>query len=1818
MNIEELKTKYPQYADIPDQELAEGLRKKYYSNLDKQDFYSKIGLEYKKEDFSPSFLETVQGGYENLRGAGAALSAGVGSLFGNEEWEQAGREGYAQRQAQAQELLQDATDWRDIFDADTVPEGAGRALDYIKEQVGMNSPQMAAIIAGGMAGSKIAPMVGGPIGTAVSKIGGFTTGSFLAAQPMFTGFNLGRQIDEGQELDLPKAAFYATGQAAAESVFASVLTRTGLGETATKILGSNPGIARRITGKIGEAIAIGVPTEVFQQSLERASANLEVMSEDAFDEYLDSAFSAFAQGGGFGVISGIPKGTPKRTQEDISRMLAEEISVSEAPKSNIIKTPEEANQLFNSVNILPDAFPEEAKVKAANILVDRAEQNRLRYEEMIAGVPEGQLTARQLRSSTALQAPIPANQTIRTAQSLDTIGLEALNTEVQLKELADFISPVTPTPLNPEFRIGPRTPVEASTDEVQNQARVVLKYRKKRFSRLEKDAESTIPEIPGYILSDQKNLQARYQQNLSLPLKDLVTKAKEEYNMPEKELKKANGQLLTKKNIADLIAREDGKRLEIENPETKKPYPRFQRDLRYGPEDVATPSLEYRPVSPKVGQAMPFLELANNVKALELSQTNRKKYQDLSRSLDKIVKEIGGPQVSFKPLDTAFEIKDGKMATPLRGLQQGNIVYTALAFNDLAGYSNLENALHEVWHYVYDNSDISVFTENDRSVIEKDLPRIKKVLVEEYGLSGSEVDILASGPEGRSEVVATLFGKYAESRRKEQGSSNIPPTTQKVFNKVIKLLRRFQNALNGLGFKSFEDVFDKTLEGEKAPRKALEDAVYNSKIARMQRIADEIQEKHWESLEENSENLVKEAIEKQQTQAEKLSLYGRTLSSFAHLASKNPILGAAFGIVKEREAQQAQIANTFKNKALKWLSEPSKEVRNYTAGVLDVLRRTNQTLNVLDDGSATYEKDGKTIRILNPETVSIIQSLNSGFKEALNIAEKQIRTALNQIAPGALTSDITELEQTLAEMVDGGASSQEDLAFFEDQIESLKTVVSSRKSGYIPHMRFGEYGFTVYAKDDYNFKLKKPKQNRTPVFHGQVEEGGFRGKYNAYQYKDVQKRLEKYRNDPNFVIASPNNGLDGFEMTYKNVFNKLGNEHVTLEMLSALLGNQKSEDSYKDIKSKIERNVRMGRGFARRFAESRDIEGYSTDWDRVVNSYFSSASVYFARNEYDPLLKDLQTKADAMIGKTERNKQVLDRLNRYIEYMGSPQESFQAVRSLNFIWTMGLNVSSAALQIMTLPTTSLGSMTQYNPNVLENMGLLSKYFSLAMKEFTDANAWTEENGMKIFRLDNPELLKKLKEKHRFNDKQISFVKKMFENNATGAAFTEEMSGVKNYETRSAFGKTQGFASGIVNRSGFMISAMEQATRFATVMAHHELMSNNPKALSKAQEILQGDNRFQVQRKLSKMNLVEDVAMFGLDESHAVFGKLGRGEILRGGLGAFVFPFMTYPQMAVEFLMRMSGRGKEGARALTLTLGSLAFFAGLAGLPGGELFKELLEEIYKAVGKQDIDIDYLIRMKSSEIFGDPRPGLFLTQGVFRAYGGMDVSQRIGLPIVGQDLILAALGVQGDMTDLAGVQGSMATNAIKAWQSYNTDQSGAKVMSLLSPTALSNLLKAYTFYDEGVKTGSVENPKTLVKKEDIRENPGSIVLRAMGVTSNRIADSRDAIMAARQLSQQHRPKMNSFRAKGRTYANKVSEAIEENNKKKKDLYTKKYNDLTDEVLNYLQKNDIMYDIANFHRSIADSVDQAMVGGVRVEDMSRATRDKYDLLLKTFRQE
>jgi hypothetical protein len=1780
------RAQYPAYSDMSDAELTDALHKTYYSDIDRKEFNNKIGFKGMAQGADGvTFLDSIKAGIENMGSAGIALKAGVSDLLGNEQAELSAIEQYNRNQEKVGKLLEGATDWRDIVDSDSIGQGFGRTLDFVKEQFGLNSPQMATILAGGMGGAVAAPYLPHPIATAVSKVGGFSVGAAMTALPMFTGFNVGRQIDEGLDPDIVKAGAMAVPQAAAEAMLAGVFKTTGLTTVGTKLLGeTSKSMVKRTGQKLGELLAIGVPSEVIQQGFERAAADLEVNpweSEEAFTEYLDTAIATIGALTPMGSIALIPgsdtKHNFKRDDKTVQNIIKEEVLAAPAPAQNAIKTPEEAVKALNSLGINPDMFTPEAQVKAANLYIDKIDNNRKAFIGNL--VPQTGDMKSFLNSTSTLN---PLKQMVNSKTPVDSATIETLGrTDKGIRELADVI-PSMKAPTKPYT---PTIDTEASTGTLLEQGRVVAQIRNNSLTTPDLPNNPTISDVPGQIVADFESFKKPLTDLYRLPKEELVKVAKETYAIPEEGLKDKAGKELPKRDIVAKIAQQ-----RAENMERFQPKPMSQ---------PVTPTSA--PLNRITSDGLDAV--VNKVAPLKPPPEVVKKFKPVADQLNRVSKDT---QVKIN-LDTDLTVdsETKNFTKPLKAAQAINYLFTVSNFNNVSGYPNMDTHLQETWEYMFDKLP----KETKQSLFDE-VPALKKSIDESDGTGFHNIEFWSRNEIGQREAMSYAFSRYAQAARtRKTDDLKLPPNLKGQFSKLVRTLEKSKDATRGLGLNTFEEVFPVVSETGVTSRQAVFDTVDRLRQERLKKLADNIQFEHWDDLDrisirDNMQKAIKDGIKGEAMS--KTGLYTRSMfSSIIHAASKHPVMSIAFNLRRDQETLQSNYLTQFSENGEQFFREPSKEVRVKAAEILDHLRLTDQSITRDNTGAILFERDGKMVKISHPDMIKAVDSLHKWAQGILDVAEGDTRASINELIPGTMTLSLSEIVKTVNQVEVDASLEVSDIEFIRDQIEVLENIKRMRGKPFIPHMRFGSFGFTVHSKVNIG-PDGKVKPNAKPVYHSQVEKGNYKNRWHKEQYMAVQESLKKYRNNPDFVIFEDTK-MNPFEMTYSNMYDKVARDNITLEMLSGLLGSDKTEEYFVDIKQKLDNKTKY-RGFKKRFGEADNIPGYSTDWDRVINSYNMGAAHFFAKSRYAPLLQEYKDKVQSEL--SDEHGWLKKKVSEYIDYTNSPHDSFQAIRTINFLWTMGGNFSSALLQVMTLPTTTLGSMSQYNPNLFQNAKLFSKYFTVAMNEFADNEVSVFEDGVYIFRLDNPKLLSTLKNKHKFSEDEVQFVKRLFNDGRTGAAFLEEQTGKKNFETRTTSGKFKDKFSKYSHFLGTPISAMEQATRFASAMAHYHMFKTNPEAVKRALRVLENDHRFQQQRKLSKKSLIEDLAYFGLDEAHAVFGKVGRGGLLRGGLGAFVFPFMTYPQNVLEFMIRMAGRGPEGKQALIVTAGAIFMFSGLIGLPGGELAKELLEAAYKITAGEEIDIEYLIREKLTDVTGDPRPGMFVTQGLFRALLNMDVSRRIGVPIPGQELILAMMGVRGDMSDLLGVLGSMLSQGVAAWRAYATDESGLKVASMMTPTAVSNVLKAASYYDEGVRTA---RGTQLVSKEDIRNNPVEIFMRAMGITTGRIASAREEQYWRQTENKAIRPKMDSFRTRGKNYATKQMEALKEGRPEEAEKWREKYQDLIKEVGEYLNRKKQPYDMASFHRSVFDAVDQRAAAGVRLEDLNKGLRNKKEALTK-----
>ena len=179
-------------------------------------------------------------------------------------------------------------------------------LTYLGELAGSQAPQLGASLTAGAVGAVVGGTTMGPGGALM----GFNVGSGLISAPIMFGYNVQRQEEEvaaGRlaKVDLGNALQAAVGQAALETIADRFLIGRLI----------DPSQIRNIFVRVGTGATTGAATEslteVGQQMLERAQAGLPIDTDEAFEEYKQSAIAGGLLGGGFKSVASIRRANPK-------------------------------------------------------------------------------------------------------------------------------------------------------------------------------------------------------------------------------------------------------------------------------------------------------------------------------------------------------------------------------------------------------------------------------------------------------------------------------------------------------------------------------------------------------------------------------------------------------------------------------------------------------------------------------------------------------------------------------------------------------------------------------------------------------------------------------------------------------------------------------------------------------------------------------------------------------------------------------------------------------------------------------------------------------------------------------------------------------------------------------------------------------------------------------------------------------------------------------------------------------------------------------------------------------------------------------------------------------------------------------------------------------------------------------------------------------------------------------------------------------------------------------------------------------------------
>ena len=81
MNIKEVREKFPQYGDLSDEQLADALHQKFYSDMPQAEFRAKIGLSQPDSaSFGEKVAATARAGWEGITGPARLAEQIIGKM----------------------------------------------------------------------------------------------------------------------------------------------------------------------------------------------------------------------------------------------------------------------------------------------------------------------------------------------------------------------------------------------------------------------------------------------------------------------------------------------------------------------------------------------------------------------------------------------------------------------------------------------------------------------------------------------------------------------------------------------------------------------------------------------------------------------------------------------------------------------------------------------------------------------------------------------------------------------------------------------------------------------------------------------------------------------------------------------------------------------------------------------------------------------------------------------------------------------------------------------------------------------------------------------------------------------------------------------------------------------------------------------------------------------------------------------------------------------------------------------------------------------------------------------------------------------------------------------------------------------------------------------------------------------------------------------------------------------------------------------------------------------------------------------------------
>lgn len=677
------------------------------------------------------------------------------------------------------------------------------------------------------------------------------------------------------------------------------------------------------------------------------------------------------------------------------------------------------------------------------------------------------------------------------------------------------------------------------------------------------------------------------------------------------------------------------------------------------------------------------------------------------------------------------------------------------------------------------------------------------------------------------------------------------------------------------------------------------------------------------------------------------------------------------------------------------------------------------------------------------------------------------------------------------------------MARFVSEIEQAK------RTGYVPLARYGDYVVTVKEKiadlkflgdsKDYDIvqgvtdemaprvqdlggefdkkengwrvpKSARPELKRLAekTVYSERVETGLVGKWYERRGKtvedvpEVKKAIAKARKD--WVGDNNNRRIVAFKIKTKKP-----DAPVSLTDVDALASVANIDNATWDaIRDKLSDAIK-GQGFRRHFFHSENIPGYTGDFERAISDYIIGMSGYLSRRAH-------MKRWDAAVSNIKEKGKLFEYATKYRDYVNSPQEEFTFLRQVGFLSYIAGVPATAFANLTQVPFLTMPTLSQIAPQALA-VKEIARAYKDALAMFSPMRKKLEMFDPDKAPADVRSIMKKAWADGVFVPLES------FERMLTASKPTAGRRKV----ARAIGTGTQGLS--------YLFTFAERLNRLVTYMAAARL-ANKRAVKENAHRILKND-ALAKSTVLGKNWSPENLAEWVVDESQFRMGKANRPEAMRG-VGSAIMQFKSFMLQTFEAWYRMAKlHDKRGAMMMAASIAALMVMSGVWGLPGADDLRKLIEQIYKQMTDEDLDLKTELRGWIMRTSGSQVISQIVNKGITYP-AGLDLT-RVGMGTVAPDSSLGMLGIPADL-----ILGRTSRAVEKA---TTGDMLGAA--SEMAPNVIKNPLTALGWGKDGVrdKYGKVILPSNMLSTRDL-------VMKSLGFQPSIVTDVKDYEYAQRR--------------------------------------------------------------------------------------------------------